>query len=295
MNQHFEAPVRYGSDTCMTLNEFKEKYARHFINQLEMTETDVMWLLKYLQSQHGVAIANDVRGYATTYMLIKLPQRNTETAIITKHDEAVLSIRTTSHALSVQVDELQKKSEELEQQSREEKSKGRIPKALYCLKKKRTLQDILQKRLHSMETMDTILMKMEASQDDKQVVEAFNLGADALRNLLGGEGLSLESVDDAMQNIQNALRDQKEVEDAIKMGNDDIANLSGYSDTDLEQELSQLMEEDAQTISKPPPTTIRPPPLPANSELARLNQMFSNIKSIPTDINPRSERVKELA
>jgi hypothetical protein len=57
----------------------------------------------------------------------------------------------------------------LEQQSRQEKSKGRIPKALYCLKKKKTLQGILQKRLHSLETMDTILMKMEASQDDKQV------------------------------------------------------------------------------------------------------------------------------
>jgi hypothetical protein len=209
----------------------------------------------------------------------------------------------------------------LEQQSRQEKSKGRIPKALYCLKKKKTLQGILQKRLHSLETMDTILMKMEASQDDKQVkifeinkeksyslckkvVEAFNLGADALRNLLGGEGLSLESVDDAMQNIQNALRDQKEVEDAIKMGNEDIASLSGYSDTDLEQELSNLMEEDA----KPPPNTqpaiIQPTmtqpqhlsqPSPANSELARLNQMFSNIRSIPTDIQSRTERVKELA
>jgi hypothetical protein len=35
-----------------------------------------------------------------------------QVATITKHDEAVLSIRTTSRALSVQVDELEKKSEE---------------------------------------------------------------------------------------------------------------------------------------------------------------------------------------
>jgi hypothetical protein len=156
------------------------------------------------------------------------------------------------------------------------------------------------------------------------VVEAFNLGADALRNLLGGEGLSLESVDDAMQNIQNALRDQKEVEDAIKIGNEDIASLSGCSDTDLEQELSDLMEEDAKpppstqpaiaqpittlTITTQPittqpittqPTVTQPQhlsqPSPANSELARLNQMFSNIRSIPTDIQSRTERAKELA
>jgi hypothetical protein len=69
MGRHFEGPIKHASDACMTLNDFKEKYARHFINQLEMTETDVLWLLKYLQSQHGVAIADNVRGYATTYMV----------------------------------------------------------------------------------------------------------------------------------------------------------------------------------------------------------------------------------
>lgn len=50
-----------------------------------------------------------------------------------------------------------------------EKSSGHIPKALYCLKRKKSLQEVLEKRLKSMETMETILLKIESSKDDLQV------------------------------------------------------------------------------------------------------------------------------
>lgn len=57
----------------------------------------------------------------------------------------------------------------LGKQAIEEKKNGRTAKALYCLKRKKSLQEILEKRLQSMETMDTVLMKIESSQDDLQV------------------------------------------------------------------------------------------------------------------------------
>ncbi len=122
------------------------------------------------------------------------------------------------------------------------------------------------------------------------MVQAFNLGADTLKDLLGEDGLTLESVDEAMQKIQNALENQKEIEDAINMGNNEI---SEYNDEDMEDELSQLVQEEARVSS---------PPLPkkeanVNSELSRLNQMFSLVQSVPTTKTKVDEekKVKELA
>jgi hypothetical protein len=57
----------------------------------------------------------------------------------------------------------------LQKQSLEEKKKGHTSKALYCLKRRKNLLEILDRRLKSMETMDTVLMKIETSQDDLQV------------------------------------------------------------------------------------------------------------------------------
>jgi hypothetical protein len=109
---HFESSMAKATDHILTLTQFKSLYATHFMNDIELTDADISLVLKYLHSQHCVALANSVKGYGTTYMVIKFPSRENEIATITQHDEAVVSIRTTCHALSVQVDELQKKSEE---------------------------------------------------------------------------------------------------------------------------------------------------------------------------------------
>lgn len=114
------------------------------------------------------------------------------------------------------------------------------------------------------------------------------MGADALRDLLGADSLTLESVDDAMQKIQSALDDQKEIEEAMTMG-----DISGYTDQDMEDELSQLIQDSPSPASIPLPAS--PPPLDANvnSELSRLNQMFSSVKNVPCQSPSKKE--KELA
>lgn len=141
------------------------------------------------------------------------------------------------------------------------------------------------------------------------------MGADALRGLLGQDGLSIESVDDVMQKIQDTFEDQKEIEDALMMGNEEI---SGIDDDEIENELSQLVQEEHISTKTPSPVPVQvqlPKKLPAasassitadtassvNSELSRLNQMFSSVKGVPTSITPppsaenEGTKQKELA
>ncbi|KAI7897525.1 Snf7-domain-containing protein [Cokeromyces recurvatus] len=273
----------------MTLSQFKQLYSHHFVNEIELTDADLSLLLRYLHSQHGVALADHVKGYGTTYMIIKFPEREDQTATITQNDEALINIRTTCYALSVQVDELQKKSEELGKEALEEKKKGHKAKAFYCLKRKKNLQEVLERRLKSMETMDTILMKIESSQDDIQVIQAFNMGAKALKNLLGKDGLSVESVDDAMEKIQSVLQDQKEIEEALRIGTEDINDVD---DQEIENELNELIK-DYDKVAIPPSKHVTDHKEAdddhVQSELSRLNHLFSSVKNTPTNLSSENQ------
>ena len=132
------------------------------------------------------------------------------------------------------------------------------------------------------------------------MVQAFNIGADALRSILSNQNLSVDTVDEAMLNVQQAFQDQKEVEDAIVGGVDQANRLNIEDDEDLEKELAELEEQEqeqqkrtlflqkeqeqhpAREISPPSRhiTQSAPPPSAAESELARINDIFGKLKKV---------------
>ncbi|CAO3692824.1 unnamed protein product [Rhizopus stolonifer] len=307
ISDHFNATIKRQTEHLLIFSEFKTKYAHHFINELELTDNDLDLVLRYLNSQQGVAVVDNVKGYGTTYKVIKFPPKQEEIATITKHDEAIINIRTTCHALSLQVDELQRKSEEFGHFSVTEHKEGHAAKARYYLKRKKNLEQVLEKRLKSMETMDTVLIKIETSHDDIQVVQAFNAGAGTLRDILGQDELSIETIHEIMAKVSDSLEDQKEVEEAMQTGMEDNS-----FDQDIERELEELVEKETKppvikpvvetpeikeiksSPKKQTTTTIIPVESSSNSELARLNQMFTSIRNTQ-NVDKDKQKQLELA
>lgn len=118
------------------------------------------------------------------------------------------------------------------------------------------------------------------------------MGADALKDLLGADGLTIESVDEAMEKIQNVLQDQKEIEEAMRM------DLGEFNDDDIEQELAQLIQQESPSpasiplppsppIELPTATTATTTSDPVNSELSRLNRMFSSPTKKQAELVPQ--------
>lgn len=116
------------------------------------------------------------------------------------------------------------------------------------------------------------------------------MGADALQSILSKEDLSLATVDEAMFKVQKAFEDQKEVEDAIVMGTEEANNrVPELDDEELEKELEDLQREEiaAQQQQQPRPplrqvTQSAPPPDRSESELARINNLFQQLRKTDT-------------
>ncbi|KAI7884696.1 hypothetical protein K492DRAFT_214110 [Lichtheimia hyalospora FSU 10163] len=284
----------------MTLPEFRSRYGQ--LDDIALTDADIWLLVRYLHTELGVAVADNVKGYGTEYVVVKFPAKD-EKAEITQHDRALVSMKTTCHALKVQVDELQFKAEELATMAHEHYRAKRKAQALYAHKRKKHIMEILDRRLRSLETMEMMLLKIETSQNDLQVVRAFNMGADALQSILSKEDLSLATVDEAMFKVQKAFEDQKEVEDAIVMGTEEANNrVSELDDDELEKELEDLQREEIavqQEQEQRPPlrqvTQSAPPPDRSESELARINNLFQQLRKTdtPPTTTPRLQQPKQ--
>ncbi|KAI8989469.1 Snf7-domain-containing protein [Pilobolus umbonatus] len=276
------------AEPLSTLTQFRSLYCHHFMYDLELTDTDITLLLRYLYSEYGISIMDSMKGYNNTYTVIKFPLKEKVREEITEQDQAIISIRTSCQAITTQIQELQHQIENLSKQSREEHHAGHKSIALYCIKKKMNIEKIIAKKVKVLETMDTILMKIESSKDNMQIVEAFNIGADVLRDILEDDKLSVESVNDVMDKVQSTLDDTKEVEDAMHFGLED-----NFSDTEYD-ELNELISSNKTTVGQSftnkSQITTEPPNQSTNTdtELKRLNDILTPNK------DPSTQKEKQL-
>lgn len=302
VQKHYLKPLCSSLDNLFTFDEFRSAYGAITCHQetiVKLSDMDIWMILRYLNHQYGVDLADTVKTFGASATVIKFPDRNEAELVaakITDNDKAVINLKTACSTLHRQVDELQIKSEEFLELSKEHHKNNRKPQAVYMLRKKKQVEDILDRRLKTLETMETMLLKIEASQNDLQVVQAFNLGADALRLLLDSKELNADNVDKTMENIQDTLQDQKEIEDAITVGNQDVNNAYLPDDAALEEELELLQQEDSDLNHRhhKQPQVNLTQPIDTESELLRLQNVLSSLNH-PSHHYSQPKKVKELA
>ncbi|KAI8098784.1 Snf7-domain-containing protein [Halteromyces radiatus] len=213
-------PLKTSSHSLLTFAEFRERYGVYEGHAL--TDNDLVLILKYLAWRGTIALTNNVHGYGSTFTVLKFVEPGM-TQMITEQDKAMISIKTTCEALQYQVQNMQQQIEKLTLTAQEHHQKKQKPQTLYSLRRRKHVTEVLDKRLKSLETMEGMLLKMESAQDDMQIIQAFDNGANALRSILTN-GLSMKSVEETMAKIQDVYDDQKETEQAMMEGSQYITD-----------------------------------------------------------------------
>jgi len=201
----------------------------------KLSQKDMEVVVKYLsRDRQFVVVEREV---------IKLVDDPT-TASITAVDHGVLEMKSAILKLESQVDEIQNRIERLTAQVRESlrQSPPRKVQALSRLRAKKTLEeDLLPKRLRSLEMIQSSLDNVERARGDIEIMKAYETSTTTLRTLLSDPALRRENVEGTLESMREAHEEFKEIDDIIRIEAD--ANTEAVDDDELAKELEDLVED----------------------------------------------------
>lgn len=114
------------------------------------------------------------------------------------------------------------------------------------LRKKHMLETDLVKTVQVLENVQTMLHSVRSSRSDREVLNCYKMGSDAIKSAFADAGVNLDNVSDIIEEMQEVFTNQAECETAIS----EPIRGQNYDDAELEQELLDLMKTDSN--SKPP-------------------------------------------
>ncbi|KAF7294787.1 hypothetical protein MIND_01016400 [Mycena indigotica] len=215
----------------------QDGFKKNFVPAL--SDTEVKILLKFLQRDRGaVVVDGDV---------IKFVDTKTSLREITAIDRGMLELKEAVDHLKAKVASIQQEIDKCTQRAAEELQRKHKSMALSYLRSRKQLEDLLQKRLGSLATLEATQMSVQTAAGDVEILKSYEASTSTLRSILAHQSLQRDSIDKTMDALAEANADAREVDEAIRIGGDialGIDSNPAFDEDDLEEELKRLAKED---------------------------------------------------
>ncbi len=139
----------------------------------------------------------------------------------------------------------------------------RKPAALSYLRSRKQFEDLLNKRLGSLSTLESTFMAVEAAAGDigvripfipfwdgcvynlsRQILKSYETSTITLRSILAHPSLERSSIDKTMEALAEANADAKEIDDAVRFGGDIAVGVNeSIDDEEVEEEWKSMVKE----------------------------------------------------
>ncbi|GJJ79170.1 charged multivesicular body protein 7 [Entomortierella parvispora] len=267
------------SDNLLTFAEFREKFSRTALLPIRgklvgegavivLTDRDLEIIIRYLQHELKVLVTgkldpskydNELQDHELVIKFAtKEAIRDRTRQEITQVDRGIIELRETCRRLENQVLDLEERISELTEKARACVKRSQRLQASYALKRRKNLEDVLNKRIKSLETISSILFRIQSSETDAEVLQSYKLGANSLAAVMstkdqdGAQLLSRDNVESTMDRLADVFADQEEVDEALSAGTEGLLESSvpgGIDEDELMAELDALTES---TVSPSP-------------------------------------------
>ncbi|KAG0340227.1 hypothetical protein BG000_000392 [Podila horticola] len=258
------------SDNLMTFVDFRQKFSRTALlpirgkfstgdgagSTLVLTDRDLEILLRYMQFELKVLVvggldatkqSNELQDHE---MVIKFATkdaiRDKSRLSITAVDRGIIELRETCKRLDKQVQDIEERIGELTDKARACVKKGQRSQAAFALRQKKVLEEVLNKRLKSLETVNSILFRIQSSETDAEILQSYKLGSNTLASVMATKGpdgkqlLSQHNIESTMDHLADVFADQQEVDQAMSIGADMLMESSVPSGMDEDELMAEL-------------------------------------------------------
>ncbi|KAL4253181.1 hypothetical protein ABKN59_004148 [Abortiporus biennis] len=213
----------------------QQKFAGIALPGVTLSDTDMRVLLKHLERDKKAVI---VRGEAIKFV----EQADSSELDVSAVDTGVLELKTGVENLQAQVDNIQRQIEDTTEKTSFALRRKQKEVALSYLRSRKLLQDILKKRLSSLETLHAALIRVEQAAGDVEIMKSYESSTATLRAILSHPSLQREKIEETMDAMSSAQADFKEIDEAIQLGNTMAEAESGIDDAELQAELDGLVK-----------------------------------------------------
>ncbi|KAI6005672.1 hypothetical protein EDD15DRAFT_2426179 [Pisolithus albus] len=222
------------ADSLYTVESFRKEFGSKVLPGVTISEMDTEVLLKYLERDRQILVRDkDVIKFIAA-------DREKEVTVI---DRGILELKTAVGNLQSQVNAIQGKIDEMTSRISTALSRQQKSIALAHLRHKKGLEEILTKRLSALQNLESTLMNVETAAGNIEIMQAYEKSAVTLQTILNHPSLERTKIDETMDALAAANATAREVDDAIRIGGDMAAAEAGIDDTDLEDELRELVME----------------------------------------------------
>ncbi|KAF5380996.1 hypothetical protein D9615_004079 [Tricholomella constricta] len=235
---------------------FRQEFGEVLQMDGALAEGDAMVLLRFLErDKKAVLFDKEIVKF-----LVDDPSAPRE---INAADRGILELRVAVQNLHAQVDGLQHKMDELSEciilhrqfpnkrvyirctlKATAALQQKRKPVALSHLRLRKQLEDLLSKRLGSLDNLESTLLRVEAAAGDIEIMKSYESSTATLQAILAHPSLQKDSIEATMEALAEVNADAKEVDEAVRIGADVAIGVGdGIDDMELENELRGLVLE----------------------------------------------------
>ncbi|KAJ8519483.1 hypothetical protein ONZ45_g3570 [Pleurotus djamor] len=206
-----------------------------------LDERDMQVLSKYLQRDRGCLV---VDGDTLKFVSSSAPA---EERTITVVDRGILELKNAVENMHKQIESLQARIATLTAKASSAIRDKQKAVATGHLKSRKQLQDVLERRLGSLQTLEATLYSVEEAAQDIQIMKSYESSTTTLRAILSHPSLKKEKVEETMEAMAEAMGDAREIDDAVRIGGDVALGIgegqTSVDDSELEEELNRMVEE----------------------------------------------------
>jgi charged multivesicular body protein 7 len=234
---HLELLTEYSNEVASKAATMEDRTMDHidFVDLLQIcglnNEADYTLVRQYLE--HSNVLETRKLENMIVYKFKDEPKD-----AINDTDIGRVHLRQSIRSLQSQVTELERKISACQENTKKCLVEKKKQMAMYHLKQKKALEAVVQKRLSSLETLELMLHKIQASKTDIEILEAYKVGSKTLSDILGQKELQIDNVEATMDQLQEVLQDQQDIENAMH------TNVVDADMEELEKELDMLVEEE---------------------------------------------------
>lgn len=202
--------------------------------------SDAMLIAYYLQYQRYAAVDDQTANKTNEpQILIKLRTATMkQRPSISDVDRGIYTLSCNEKALIHYLERLEKEKQDTINQAKAYLAKGMRATAKSCLRKKKELEKVIDKRSSALDNVQVLLARIRDASSDSQVFESYRVGVAALKQTFKAAGLTEDDVANTMDDVKEVLDTHNEIQAIL------AEPVDSTTDEGLEEELCDLLAEE---------------------------------------------------